>query len=218
MIHNTGTGNTHIQFTFRLTNTVERTCHKGIILYRIGKYHQLGTAQAILISSDFRSFLDDFSHLGDSVHIDAGLGGAYIDTGANTLGSLQCLGDGVHQDPVALGTSLLHQGRKTANEVDTAFLGCLVHGNCQRYIGIRIAAIAHNGDGGNRDTLIDNGDTKLPFDFLANLHKILRFAGDLVIDPLGANIHILMGAIQKGDAHSDGTDIQVTLVDHILSG
>ena len=39
MVYNTGAGNTHIQHTFRLANAMESTCHKGVILHRIGKYH-----------------------------------------------------------------------------------------------------------------------------------------------------------------------------------
>ena len=218
MVDNTGAGNAHIQFHLRLAHTVEGTGHKGVILHRVGKDHQFGTAQAILVCGDLGGFLNDSAHLGYGIHVDTGLGGAHIDAGADALRGLHGFGNRVHQDPVTLGTTLLHQCGETADEVDTAFLCCLVHGDSQGHIGVGIAGIAHNGNGGDRNTLIDDRNTKLPFDLLAYLHQVLRPAGDLVIDPLGASLHILMGAIQQADTHGDGADVQVALVDHVLGG
>ena len=196
VIHNTGAGNTHIQLAFRLTHTVESAGHKGVILHSIGKHHQFGAAEAILVRGDFRGLLDDSAHLSHRVHIDAGLGRTHVDAGADTLCSLHGFGNGIHQNPVTLGTALLHQRGETADEVHTTGLGSLIHSNGQRHIGICVAAVANNGNRGDGNTLIDNGNTKFPFDLFANLHKILRLAGNLIIDPLGAHIHILMGAIQ----------------------
>ena len=86
VVHNTGTGNAHIQHRLRLAHTVERTCHKGVILYRIGKDHQLGAAKTVVFFCPLCGLLNDTTHLGYRIHIDACLGGAYIDAGADTVG------------------------------------------------------------------------------------------------------------------------------------
>ena len=52
--------------------------------------------KAVLICGDLRSFLDNFAHLGNGIHIDACLCGAHIDAGANTLRGFQCFGNGIH--------------------------------------------------------------------------------------------------------------------------
>ena len=160
---------------------------------------------------------NDLAHFGNRIHIDTGLGGAHIHAGADTLRGFQCLRNGVHQNPVALGTAFLHQCGEAADEIDTTFLGCLVHGNGQRHIGVRPAGIAYNGNRCYGNTLIDDRNAKLPLDLLAHFHQILCTADDLFIDLPGAGFHILMGAVQQGDAHSDGADIQMSLVDHVLS-
>ena len=218
VINNAGAGNAHIELTFRLAYAVECACHKGVILHSIGKYHQFRTAKAVVFLGDISGLFDDLAHFGYGIHIDTGLGRTHIDAGADISGLGHCLGNGIHQDPVALGTTLLHQSRKAANKVDAASLCRLIHSDRQRYVGISITAVTNDGDRSYRDPLVDDGNAKLPLDLLADLHQILCTASDLVVDLPGADLDIRVRAIQQGNTHSDCTDIQVALVDHILGG
>ena len=218
VVHHAGAGNAHVQFTLRLAYAVKRACHKGVILHRIGKDNQFCATQTIVICGNFRSFLNNFAHFGNGIHIDTSLGGTNIHAGTDPFGVLHCLGNRIHQNPVTLGATLLHQRRKTADEVDTAFLGSLIHCDGQRHIGVGIAGVAHNCNGCDGDPFINNGNTEFPFNLLTNLYQIFCALGDLIVNSLGAHVYILVGAIQQGDAHSDGADIQVSFVDHILSG
>ena len=61
--------------------------HKGVVLNRVCKYNQLCTAQRALITGAVCNFLDNFTHFRYRVHIDAGLGGGYIDRRADIFGN-----------------------------------------------------------------------------------------------------------------------------------
>ena len=110
----------------------------------------------------------------------------------------------------------MHQRGKAADEINAAIFCRPIHSNGQRHIGICVAGIANDSHRGYGDALIHNGNTELPFDLLAYFYKVFRTANDLFIDPIGADLNILVGAIQKRNAHGNGTDIQMPLVDHIL--
>ena len=77
--HNTGAGNAHMDDTVGFTHAVEGTRHEGVVLRSVAEHHQLGTADALLVGSEFGGLLDDLdpSEL-DGVHVDAGLGGTDV--------------------------------------------------------------------------------------------------------------------------------------------
>ena len=74
MIHHTRSGNAHIQYALRLAHTVERTGHKGVVLHRIGKYHQFGAAKTVIFLGDLGGPFNDLTHFCHRIHIDAGTG------------------------------------------------------------------------------------------------------------------------------------------------
>ena len=77
------------------------------------------------------------------------------------------------------------------------------------------AGPGNHGDGGDGDALVDNGDAVLPGDVLAGFHQVLGVAADFVVDLLAGLVHIGVDAVQQGDAHGDGADIQVLVVNHV---
>ena len=77
------------------------------------------------------------------------------------------------------------------------------------------ASPGNHGDGGDGDALVDNGDAVLPGDVLAGFHQVLGVAADFVVDLLAGLVHIGVDAVQQGDAHGDGADIQVLVVNHV---
>ena len=62
---------------------------------------------------------------------------------------------------------------------------------------------------------IYNRNAKFPFNIAAHFHQILGAGGNFFVDFLAEAIQIRITAIQQTDAHRDGTDIQMPLVDHI---
>ena len=79
MIDNAGTGHADVQNRFGLADAVKSAGHKGIILRRIAKHHQLCAAQAVPVRRFFRGFLNHLSHAAYRIHIDPGARGRGID-------------------------------------------------------------------------------------------------------------------------------------------
>ena len=78
-----------------------------------------------------------------------------------------------------------------------------------------VAGRRHQSHGGDGNALIDDGDAEFQLDLFAGGHQTFGVAADLVID-LSAGFHrIAVAAGEQGDAHGDGTDVQVLLVDHV---
>ena len=197
---------------------MEGTGHEGVILHGVGKHHQLGAAQAVLVPGELGGLFDDAAHLGHGIHIDAGLGGAHVNAGADHIRGGHGLGDGADQLPVALGGALLHQGGEAADDVDTAgFRSCIqCLGNF--HIAFCLAGSGHQRNGGDGNALIDNGNAELRLDLPAHTDQVLGAAGDLVIGFFAADGQVRIGTVQKADAHGDGPDIQVLIVDHVQGG
>ena len=216
VVHHAGAGNAHIQHALRLAHAVERTGHEGVILHGVGEHHHLGAAKAVVIRSQLGGFLDDTPHFRNGIHVDARLGGADVHAGAHPLGGSHGLGDGADQLPVSRGAALLHQSGKAADEVDAAGDRRRVQRFRDLHIGICLAGTGHDGDGRNGNPLVDNGNSEFLLDVLADLHQVFGAAGDLPINLIAAGLQIRVAAVQQTDAHGDGSDVQMPLVDHIL--
>ena len=93
--------------------------------------------------------------------------------GAHQVGGGQGLGDGGDELPVSRGHALLHQGGEAADEVDAAGLGRPVQGGGEGDVVLGVRSAGHQGDGGDGDALVDDGDAELPLDGLAGGHQIL---------------------------------------------
>ncbi len=218
MVHHSRAGDAHIQHALGLAHPVEGAGHKGVVLHGVGKHHQLGTAQAVVVCGQLGSPLDHPAHLRHGVHVNTGPGGAHIDTGADPLRGGHGLGDGADELPVPRRGPLLDQSCEAADEVDAAGLGGGVHGFRQLHIGIRLAGGGDDGNGSHGNALVDDGDAEFPLDILPHLHQILGAAGDFLINFPAADRKIRVAAVQQADAHGDGPDVQVPLFDHILGG
>ena len=46
-------------------------------------------------------------------------------------------------------------------------------------------------------------------------HQMLGLAGDLVVNVVAQAVPVVADAIEKGDAHGDGADVQILLPDHL---
>ena len=215
VVYHAGAGDAHIDDAVGLTYAVESPGHKGVILHGVAEHHQLGAAQPVGVTGQMGRLLDDAAHAGHGVHVDARLGGAHIDAGADDIRLRQCLWNGPQQQLVAVGKALLHQRRVAADEVHAAGLGGPVHGVGKGNVVLRVAAAGHQRHGGHGDALVDDGNTELPLNLLARPHQMLRPTADLVIDFLAAALGILADAVQQGDTHGDGADIQMALIDHV---
>ena len=156
------------------------------------------------------------AHFGNGIHVDACLGRAHIDAGADPLGGCHSLWYGADQLPVTGGGALLNQCGKAANEIDTTLLGSGIQSLGDLHIGVTLTGTGHQSDGGNRNTLIDDGNTEFFLDLLAYPHQILGAAGNFVVNFLAAGLKIRVAAVQQADAHGDSADIQMPLIDHIL--
>ena len=155
------------------------------------------------------------AHQGHGVHIDAGLGGAHVDAGADDIGPGQRLGDGLDQTPVSHGHALLDQGGEAADKVHAALPGGPVHGDGEGNVVLGLAGPGDQGHGRDGDALVDDGNAQFLFNALARGHQVLGAAADLVIDLPGGGLGIGVGAVQERDTHGDGADVQVLLGDHI---
>ena len=214
VVHHAGAGHAHVDDGVGLTHAVEGAGHEGVVLHGVAEHHQLGAAQAVAVAGQVGRLLDDAAHLGHGVHVDAGLGAAHVDAGADQLRACQRLGNGGDEPPVAGGKALLHQGGVAADEVDAAGLGGAVQRQGQGDEVLAFAGRAGDGDGRDGDALVDDGDAELALDIAAGLDQLFGAGADLVVDLVAAAAHVLVGAVQQGDAHGDGADVQVLLVHH----
>ena len=215
VMHYARAGDAHVDDGLRLAHTVERTGHKGVIFHRIAEHHQLGAAKAGLLSGAQGGLFHCLPHEPHGVHVDARSGGTHVDRGADVLGAGQGFRNGGDELPIAIGHALLHQGGVAADEVDAAGLGRPIHGLCKGDVIRGVAGRRHQSHGGDGNALIDDGDAEFQLDLFAGGHQTFGVAADLVID-LSAGFHrIAVAAGEQGDAHGDGTDVQVLLVDHV---
>ena len=116
---------------------------------------------------------------------------------------------------VAFAEALLHQRGIAAQKVHAAGLARPVKGQGEGDVVLRVAAARHQRHGGDGDALVDDGDTEFAFDIPARLHQLFRPAADFVVNFVAAALGILADAVQQGDAHGDGADVQMLLVDHV---
>ena len=215
VVHHAGAGHAHVDDGVGLTHAVEGTSHEGVVLHGVAEHHQLGAAKAGLLSGAQGGLFHCLPHEPHGVHVDARSGGTHIDRGADVLGAGQGFRNGCDELPIAIGHALLHQGRVAADEVDAAGLGRPIHGLGEGDVIRGIAGRRHQSHGGDGNALIDDGDAEFQLDLFAGGHQTFGVAADLVID-LPAGFHrIAVAAGEQGDAHGDGTDVQVLLVDHV---
>ena len=203
-----------MHFAFRLAHAVKGARHEGVVLHGVGEDHQLRAGHAAVIGGEGSGVFNDFTHFRHGVHVDAGSRGAHVHAGADKLGFGEGLGNGADQRPVGVGHALLHQSGKAAEEVHADLPRRPVQGVGIGNVALRSAARRHQGDGRHGNPLVHDGDAEFRLQLLPGLHQISGQTADLVIDLLAAAVDVGVRAVQQGDAHGDGADVQMLLVNH----
>ena len=62
---------------------------------------------------------------------------------------------------------------------------------------------------------MDNRNTQLGFNFFAGFYQMLCLAGNFVIYLLCCHIDITGNTIEQRNTHSNGTDIQMLVLNHL---
>ena len=117
-----------------------------------------------------------------------------------------------------MGHAFIHQRRITADKVYTHFLCCLIQSFCNRHKILRRFAgtAAYQRDRSNRNTLVYDRHTKVSCDLFSGGYQILCISGNFFVDFLIQSLQIIVAAVQKTDAHGNGTNIQLLMFDHIV--
>ncbi len=214
MADDTGTGDADVDDTVGLTGTVEGACHEGVVFDGVAEDDQFGGGDAFAVGRLFGALADDLSHEGDRVHVDTGLGGSDVDAGADVVRDGQRFRDGADERFIARGKAFLHEGRVAAEIVGADFFG----GALQRkrvFDRVSAACREDHGDRGDGDPLVDDGDSVLALDVFPGPDKVFRFTDDLLIDPVAGPVDVRVRAVEQGNAHRDGSNVEVLLVDHV---
>ena len=109
----------------------------------------------------------------------------------------------------------MDQGGKTADKVDSRSLSGPVQSSGEGGVIVCPGGGSYQGNGSDGDALVDDGDTELLFDGLPCGYQLFGITGDLVINVITGRLHLAVGAGEQGDAHGNGTHIQMLLVDHL---
>ena len=161
------------------------------------------------------SRFDGFAHHAHGVHVDARLGGADVDRGADEVCLAQRLRDALDQRVVAACKALLHERRIAADEVDAQLLSRLVERVGEAHGVLALTGRRHHADGGDGDALVDDGDAVFLFDVLSCFDQVLGAAHDLVIDLDARLFDVLVETVEQRNTHGDGPHVQVFVVDHM---
>ena len=217
MFYHTGSADTYIYDSFRLCNTMESAGHKRIIRHCITENNQFCTANSITVCSTFCCHFDYTAHFRNCIHINPAFSRTDTDRGTDNISYCQSFGNRTNKISITFGITFINQGRKTADKINAYCFACLIKRFSQRNIIIAVAAFTNHRNRSYRNTFINDWNTKLHFQFLADLNKLFSFPGDLIIYLLRRYFYIRMTAVAQTDSHSDRTHIQVVLRDHLVS-
>ena len=110
VFHYAGARDTDVDDGVGLAHAVEGAGHEGVVVGGIAEYDELRRTDALLVFGGFGRILHDVAHQPDGIHVDAGLGGAHVDAGANHVGSGECLGNGADEQLIAARHALADDG------------------------------------------------------------------------------------------------------------
>ena len=218
VIHYARPGYTDAYNCIGLTHAVERACHKRVILNRVAEYDKLRTAKAIAFLRQFSRLFDCLSHEPHRVHVNTRFRCGNVDTRADKVCLGQRLRDGSDQPTVAGGHALLHKSGEASDEIHAAGLCGAVHRLGKRNKILRLARTCDQRDGRNGNAFIDDGNAEFPLDLAARRDQMLCLPADLVMNFPGAGLRVRVCTVQKRNAHGNGADVQMLMVDHIDRG
>ena len=154
----------------------------------------------------------------DRVHVDAGLGGADVHGRADDVGLGKGLRQGADEQLLGRGHGLGDECGVAADQVDADLLGRLVKrvGDLDEVLARLAGAGTDQRDRGDGDALVDDRDAVVAFDGLAGGNEVLGIGSDLAVDVAAGLVDIVRGAVEQRDAHGDGANVELLLLDHLI--
>ena len=126
VLDNTGAAYADIDNTISFGNTVECSGHKRIVVGSVTEYYKLHTACTVVVLGKFGCFFDYFTHEAYGVHVDAGLGGTYINGGTYASGFFECFGNGTNKKFFRRSHTLGNKSAESAEKVNAHVCSGLV--------------------------------------------------------------------------------------------
>ena len=195
---------------------MESPGHERIVIRSVAQHHELCTAQRIFLFRGLGCLFHDFPHQTYGIHVYACLRTAYVDGTAYSLGPCQSFRDGFYEQSVAHGHSFRNHGRIPSEEIHSYGFGGLVQCHGYLYIVLRSPArrCAHKGYRGDGDSLVHYRNPVFHGYVFSSLRQFSCHPYDFGLYVRAYFIHRIGGTVQQADAHCDGTDIEVFLLDH----
>ena len=163
---------------------MESTCHKRVVIRRVAKYHQLGTAKGILLFGSLCCLKDDFSHQLHGVHVDSGLCGTNVYRAAHPLSACKCPGNGTDQKLFCGGHSFAYKSSVSADKVYSNLFCSFVKslGDGHKVLCGLAGSSAYQTNRGYGNSFIYNGNSVLGRNLLSGCYQILSISGNFVIN------------------------------------
>ena len=214
----TRTGNAHVDHGVALGDAVEAAGHERVVVRHVAEGHELDAAVGVVVGGALGNVLDDVAEQFDRVHVDAGLGGTDVHGRADDVGLGKGLRQGADEQLLGRGHGLGDECGVAADQVDADFLGCLVKrvGDLDEVLARLAGAGTDQRDRGDGDALVDDRDAVVAFDGLAGGNEVLGIGSDLAVDVVAGLVDIVRGAVEQRDAHGDGADVELLLLDHLI--
>ena len=214
----TRTGNAHVDHGVALGHAMEAACHERVVVRHVAEGHELDAAVGVVVGGALGNVLDDVAEQFDRVHVDAGLGGTDVHGRADDVGLGKGLRQGADEQLLGRGHGLGDECGVAADQVDADFLGCLVKrvGDLDEVLARLAGAGTDQRDRGDGDALVDDRDAVVAFDGLAGGNEVLGIGSDLAVDVVAGLVDIVRGAVEQRDAHGDGADVELLLLDHLI--
>ena len=214
----TRTGNADINHRVAFGHAMEAACHERVVVRHVAEGHELDAAVGVVVGGALGNVLDDVAEQFDRVHVDAGLGGTDVHGRADDVGLGKGLRQGADEQLLGRGHGLGDECGVAADQVDADFLGCLVKrvGDLDEVLACLAGAGTDQRDRGDGDALVDDRDAVVAFDGLAGGNEVLGIGSDLAVDVVAGLVDIVRGAVEQRDAHGDGADVELLLLDHLI--
>ena len=213
-VYHAGAGDTYGDSGVCLLHAVECARHEGVVADGVREDDELGAAEAVRVRGQVCGGADGFAHEFDGAHVDAGARGSDIYGGADHVGLCERSRDGANQLFVGGGHALVDESAEATDEVHADCLSSCVEGAGELHVVLIVGGACHQCDGGDGDALVDNRDAEFGFDTFANADEVCRAAGDLVVNLAAGYFAVGVGAVEQGDAHGDGANVELLLLDH----
>ena len=214
----TGAGDTNVDDRVAFGNAVEATGHERVVVRHVAERHELDAAVRVVVGGALGDVLDDVAEQFDRVHVDAGLGGADVHGRADDVGLGKGLRQGADEQLLGRGHGLGDECGVAADQVDADLLGRLVKrvGDLDEVLARLAGAGTDQRDRGDGDALVDDRDAVVAFDGLAGGNEVLGIGSDLAVDVAAGLVDIVRGAVEQRDAHGDGANVELLLLDHLI--